>query len=339
MEFTGQSNSPPQADFKPQQPKKRSWPKIIWGIVTGLSILGNIVMFILLAFFAMFAFWGIRAGDYYYEEVIVRGPAVNKIAVINLTGIIDEETAQDIYKQLRYAESDDRVKGVILRISSPGGLVSSSDQIYNEITKFRNKTGRPVVAFMQQVAASGGYYTSVACNSIVAEPTVITGSIGVIMNYFVLTDLLESKLGIEPVVIKSGAKKDWPSLFKKPDEEQLRYLQEKLIQPAYERFVDIVANSRRALTIEDVKRLADGSIFGADEALAEKLIDKVGYMDDAIAETQKLAGISKAKVVQYRKPFSLADLLSAKADSIPKLDTNLLHKLSTPQVMYLWSIH
>jgi protease-4 len=82
---------------------------------------------------------------------------------------------------------------------------------------------------MQQVAASGGYYTSVACNNIVAEPTVITGSIGVIMNYFVLTDLLESKLGIEPVVIKSGAKKDWPSLFKKPDEEQLRYLQEKLI--------------------------------------------------------------------------------------------------------------
>lgn len=220
MEFTGQSNSSPQADFQLQQPKKRSWPKIIWGIVTGLSILGNIVMFILLAFFAMFAFWGIHAEDYYYEEVIVREPAVNKIVVINLNGIIDEETAQDIYKQLRYAESDDRVKGVILRVSSPGGLDSSSDQIYNEITKFRNKTGRPVVAFMQQVAASGGYYTSVACNSIVAEPTVITGSIGVIMNYFVLTDLLEGKLGIEPVVIKSGAKKDWPSLFKKPDEEQ-----------------------------------------------------------------------------------------------------------------------
>jgi protease IV len=336
MDYSGE---PAGGGTGQQQPKKRSWWKIVWGIVTGLSILGNIVMVMLLAFFAMFIFGGGGLEDYYYEDVIIHGPPGEKIVVINLNGIIDDETSKDIYKQLKYAESDDNVRGVILRVNSPGGLVSSSDQIYTEITKFRKRTGRPVVAFMQGTAASGGYYSSVACNTIVAEPTVITGSIGVIMNYFVLQELLEGKLGIEPVVIKSGAKKDWPSPFKMPDEEQLKYLQEKLIVPTYERFVDIVANSRKALSRDDVKRLADGSIYGADEALAEKLIDKVGYMDDAIMETMKLAGIKNAKVVQYRRPFSLAGLLSAKSEGIPKLDTNLLHKLGTPQVMYLWSIH
>jgi protease-4 len=339
MDIAGQASVPPQADFQPQPKKKNFW-KIIWGVVTGLSILGNIVLLMLLIFFAVFAFWGMGTEDYFYEDVIVQGPAFSKIAVIDLEGIIDGKTEQEIYKQLKFAEADYKVKAVILRVNSPGGLVSSSDQIYNEIRKFRNQTGRPVVAFMQGVAASGGYYSSAACNKIVAEPTVITGSIGVIMNYFVLADLLEGKLGIEPVVIKSGQKKDWPSLFKKPDEVQLQYLRDKLIEPAYERFVDIVADSRKAdLTRDDIKRLADGSIFGADEALKEKLIDKVGYIDDAIAESLKLAKISQAKVVQYRRPFSLANLINAKTDAIPKLDTNLLHKLGTPEVLYLWSIN
>jgi protease-4 len=336
MDYVGQSVG---GGFQPQPPKKKSWWKIIWGIVTGLSILGNIILLMLLVIFAAFVFWGIGTEDYFYEDVIVRGPAFSKIVVINLDGIIDKQTSEDIYKQLRYAESDERVKGLIFRINSPGGLVSASDQIYNEIKKFRNQTGRPVIAFMQGTAASGGYYCSAACNKIVAEPTVITGSIGVIMNYFVLQELLEGKLGIEPVVIKSSDKKDWPSPFKKPDEEQLKYLYDKLITPTYERFIDIVANSRKDLTREDVKRLADGSIYGADEALEEKLIDKVGYIDDAIAESLKLAGISKARVVQYRRPFSIANLLNAKADSIPKLDVSTLQKLSTPQLMYLWSIH
>ena len=327
----------PGVSFQPQQPKKKRWWKIVWGIITGISILGNIVLLMLLVFFASFFVLG--AEDYFYEDVIIRGPAENKIAVISLDGIIDERASQDIYKQLRYAQSDGTVKGVILRINSPGGLVSSSDQIYNEVTKFRKKTGRPVVAFMQGTAASGGYYSAVACNEIVAEPTVITGSIGVILNYFVLQQLLEGKLGIEPVVIKSGQKKDWPSLFNPPDEEQLKYLRDKLITPTYERFVDIVADSRKDLTRDDVKRLADGSIYGADEALKEKLIDNIGYIDEAVSQMLKLAGLKEARVVQYRRPFSLAYLLSAKTDAIPKLDTNLLHKLSTPQVMYLWSIH
>lgn len=116
---------------------------------------------------------------------------------------------------------------------------------------------------MQGIAASGGYYTSVACDKIIAEPTTITGSIGVISLYLVVQELLEHKLGILPVVIKAGAKKDWPSYFQAPSEEQLQYLQNKLVNPAYERFVQIVAEGRNAtLTESQVRQLADGSIFG-----------------------------------------------------------------------------
>ncbi len=101
---------------------------------------------------------------------------------------------------------------MIIRVNSPGGTISGSDQIHNEIVKYRSETNQPVVAFMQGVAASGGYYSSVACDKIIAEPTAITGSIGVIMGYLVLQQLLEEKLGIQPIVVKAGDKKDWPKL-------------------------------------------------------------------------------------------------------------------------------
>ncbi|MFC1738678.1 S49 family peptidase, partial [Planctomycetota bacterium] len=188
------------------------------------------------------------------------------------------------------------------------------------------------------VAASGGYYASVSCDRIVAEPTAITGSIGVIMSHFVLQDLLENKLGIEPVVIKSGPKKDWPSYFQPLTEEQRQYLNEKLITPAYERFVDIVADGRSSLTTEDIKRLADGSIYGAQQALDEKMIDKVGYFEQAKKEVLSLAGISEARVVEYRKPLSLSSFLALKSKTGLKLDRAALHEMCMPQVLYLWDM-
>jgi protease-4 len=191
---------------------------------------------------------------------------------------------------------------------------------------------------MQGVAASGGYYVSVGCDQIVAEPTAITGSIGVIGGHFVLQQLLEEKLGIQPVIFKSSEKKDWPSPFQQVTEEQRRYIQDKLITPAYDRFVQVVDEGREELTLDDVKRLADGSIYGAKEALSEKLIDKIGYIDEAIEQVKLLAGIEKAQVVEYRKPFSFADFLSSRSGNILKINRSTLYELSTPQVLYLWSL-
>lgn len=315
--------------------KGAGW-RIFWGIVLALSVMANIVLFMmLLGVVAMFA-TGQRG--LLTEEVIREGPARTKIAIISVEGLIYGEQAKSVYRQLKVAREDKHVKGVIVRVNSPGGTISASDQIYMAISKFRKEENKPVVAFMQGVAASGGYYTSVACEEIIAEPTTITGSIGVISWYFVVQELLEEKLGILPVVVKSGQKKDWPSSFRKPTPEEIQYMRDKLITPALDRFVEVVAEGRKAkLTLDDVRRLADGGIFGAQEAKEEKLIDEIGYLDKAIERVKSLAKIDKARVVQYRKPFSLTDFLSYRKSNILQIDRTTLYELGTPQILYLWS--
>ncbi len=318
-------------------PKKRIGWRVFWSIILALSVLANIALFLMLI--GLVAVFATGQKGVFAEEVIQAGPRTTKIAVITVRGIIDDEQAQDIYRQLKRARDDKRVKGLILRVNSPGGTISGSDQICNEIRKYREKEDKPVVAFMQGVAASGGYYVSVACDKIIAEPTVITGSVGVLAGHFVLQELLEEKLGIQPAIFKSGEKKDWPSPFRPVTEEQRQYIQDRLINPAYNRFVQVVADGREALTLADVKRLADGSIYGAEEALSEKLIDEIGYIDEAIEQVKLLAGIKKAHVVEYRKPFSFVDFLSARSRNILKINKNTLYELSTPQILYLWSLY
>lgn len=319
-------------------PKKRSGWRIFWGVILGISVLANITLLLMLIGLA--AVFMIGQEGVFTEEVIQGGPRTAKIAVITVQGVIDSELAQDVYEQIKSAREDKRVKGLIIRVNSPGGAVSASDQICNEIRKYRKEEDKPVVAFMQGVAASGGYYVSVGCNKIVAEPTAITGSIGVIAGYFVLQELLEQKLGIQPTVFKSSEKKDWPSPFRPITEEQRQYVQDKLINPAYNRFVKVIAEGREeVLTLDDVKRLADGSIYGAEEALSEKLIDKIGYFDEAVEQVKSLAGIEKAQIVEYRRPFSLANFLSSRSGNLLKIDKSTLYELSTPQVLYLWSLY
>ena len=318
-------------------PKKRTGWRIFWGVILTLSVLANIALFMMLI--GVVAVFATGQSGILAEEVIQKGPRTKKIAVISVQGIISSGQAQDVYQQLKVARDDEWVKGLIIRVNSPGGTVSASDRIYNEIRKFREKTDKPVVAFMEGIAASGGYYVSVACETIVAEPTTITGSVGVIAGHFVLQELLEQKLGIQPVIIKSGRKKDWPSLFQQITEEQRQYIQEKLISPAYERFVKLVTDGRESLTLAEVKDLADGSIYGAQEALDEKLIDKIGYLDEAIEQVKTLAKIEEAQVVEYRRPFSLGGFLRLQSRSILKIDRTTLYELSTPQLLYLWSLY
>ena len=318
-----------------KRPKRRLGRKIFWGIVLTLSVLANITLLLMLIVLGAAFATGERG---FTEEVIQAGPKTTKIAVIKVRGLIDDEQADDVRKQLKQARADKRVKGLIIRVNSPGGTISSSDQIYNEILKYRSEANQPVVAFMQGIAASGGYYVSVGSDKIVAEPTTITGSVGVIFGHFVLQKLLEEKLGIEPHIITAGEKKDWPSLFEPFTDEQREYLREKLINPAYERFIQVVDKGRPSLTLADVRRLADGSIYGAQEALDEKLIDKIGYLDEAIEMVMSMAGLEEAQVVEYRKPFSLASLLGARSKSILKIDKNTLYELSSPQLFYLWTV-
>jgi protease-4 len=330
--ISGQNASPPTT----RPVRKGSGWRIFWGIVLALSVMANIALFLMLI--GVVAVFATGQRGMLNEEVIREGSARNKIAVINLQGIIHGQLASDFYQQLKVAGRDRRVKGLIVRVNSPGGTISASDQIYKQIRDFRKKENIPVVAFMQGVAASGGYYTSVACEKIIAEPTTITGSIGVISSFFVVQELLEEKLGVLPVTIKSGQKKDWPSSFREPAPEEIQYMQDKLITPAFERFVQVIAEGRKGtLDSDEIRRLADGGIFGAQEALDEKLIDDIGYMDEAIDTVKSLAGISTAQVVEYRKPFTVADFLSYRKPNLLKLNRNTLYELGTPQVLYLWN--
>jgi protease-4 len=333
MDFENIGN-PSQQQLPPA--KSGSGWKIFWGIITGLSMLGNVLLFLMLIGVAVVAFAG-KGERRFTEEVIQKGPQTARIAIVSIEGIIDQRQAQEVYRQFKEAKEDKTVKAVIVRVNSPGGTLSGSDQIHGEITRYRDETSQPAVAFMQGVAASGGYYASVACDEIIAEPTAITGSIGVIMGYFVLQQLLEEKLGINPVIVKAGSKKDWPSSFQKPTDEQLKYMQERIIDPAYKRFVKVVLDGRSDLTVEDVNRLADGSIYWADKARDEKLIDGVGYLQDAIDRAKELAGVKKAQVFEYKKQISLADILSAKTDVSLKFDRKTLYELTVPQAMYLWT--
>ncbi|MBN2269859.1 MAG: signal peptide peptidase SppA [Sedimentisphaerales bacterium] len=335
-----QGSGPPPVYYPPPfaPAKRRSGWRIFFRVIFVLSIVANIFLFFMLTGLAAIFMTGY--GGVLTEEVLREGPSDSKVAVISVEGIIHGPLADDVYSQLTAAGKDKHVKGLIVRVNSPGGTISGSDRIYHEIQAYKARSGKPVVAFMEGVAASGGYYASVACDKIIAEPTTITGSIGVISWWLVVQELLEDKLGIMPVTVKSGKKKDWPSSFRKPDAEELKYIEEKLIAPAFERFVSVIGEGRQGvLTIDQIRRLADGGIYGADEARKERLIDDVGYLDDAINLIKSVAGIAEARVVEYRKPFSLGDFFSLQKPNTLRIDRNMLYELGTPQILYLWSAY
>jgi protease-4 len=332
-----QTGTPPRFQSPSYEPRQKTslW-RILSSVMLVMSILAN--GFLLLAIIGMAAVMTTgKTGDNLVETTLVSGSRHQKIAAIRIEGIIDGAMSDWVSKQLEAAENDPAVQGIIVRIISPGGGVSSSDQIHYAISRYKERTGQPVLAFMQSMAASGGYYAAVACDEIMAEPTVITGSIGVIMSHLVVKELLEQKLGISPVVLKSGERKDWPSMFSETTDEQKQYLDERLIQPAYERFVQLVADGRKdKLSEREVRTLADGGIYTAPEALTCKLIDQIGYFEQAVAAISDRAGVGNPTVVEYSEKFSMLSILGAEAKTGLTIDAELFDKLLTPQLMYLW---
>lgn len=332
---------PPLPQYSQNTPSNRKSGggfRVFWWFMFLSSMFGNVILFVgLIAMGAMVM--GVDQGPF-HESVIQGETAKDKIVVIGIEGTIDDAQSRKLHDQLAMAQQDEAIRGVIVKINSPGGTISASDQIFAEIRKYRNShTSKPVVAFMQGMAASGGYYAAAACEEIVAEPTVITGSIGVIFSNLVVQDLLENKLGIQPVVIKSGLKKDWPSSYRAPSDEELSYIDQRLIKPAYERFLEIVAQGREGrLTPDEIRPLADGGIYSAQAALDNKLVDHIGYLQDAVDLVRTKVGLGPyVKVVKYEEVFSLSNLLSVKS-GVPqvKLDRSLIHELTTPELLYMW---
>ena len=252
----------------------------------------------------------------------------NKIAVINIENVISRST--DIVRQIKKYSDDNSIKAIVLRINSPGGSVASSQEIYNELLKTRKNSNKKVITSMGNISASGGYYIACASDKIVANPGTLTGSIGVIMAFSNMEELM-GKIGIKSEVIKSGKYKDMGSPMRKFTADDRRLLQD-LIDDVHDQFVNVVAKGRN-LEIKRAKELSDGRIFTGRQALKVGLVDELGSFEDAIEIGAKMVHIQgKPKIVSEKKEKNIFfKLLEGKVLSYFSSQSPLL-----PGLQFLW---
>jgi protease-4 len=247
----------------------------------------------------------------FHEMVLERGTRgdSSKIAVISLRGLISsgvpgnvgESMVDDLRWELEQARKDRDVRAVVLEVDSPGGEVTAADMIYDAVVKTR--ATKPVVVYMESLAASGGYYVSCGGQYLMANETSITGSIGVIiqtLNY----EQLFNKIGLASVVFKSGKFKDMLNGARPITPEEHDYIQG-FVMKTYDKFLGIVAKERKLPADALRNGIADGRILSGRDALDNKLIDGLGQIEDAFAKAKELGRAPNAKIVKYGPPFSL----------------------------------
>lgn len=287
-----------------------------WTLVSGLLHLESVSMA------------AARGGGPRLEEVLLEDhDAAWKVAVVDLEGIISSDFMDPmgydlvdlIRAQLKRAGEDHRVRAVILRINSPGGEVIASDELYRAIRRFQEEHDKPVVAVMENVAASGGYYVAVGSRWIVANEMTLTGSIGVILSTWNYRGLMD-KVGIRPYTYKSGRFKDMLSGARDPSEipPEEREMLQALIDEVFGRFKEVVAEGRNAAAeandpegrrlVENWEDYADGRVFSGAEAYRLGFVDELGNFETARERALALAGIEDANVVRYQRRLTFADL-------------------------------
>ena len=285
------------------------------------------------------------------ETVVERGTRLvqDRIALITLRGLISssipgnvsDSMVEDLRLALQQARDDSRVKAIVLEIDSPGGEVTAADQIYNAVTKARAR--KPVVIYMDSLAASGGYYIACGGKYLMANETTITGSIGVIiqtLNY----EQLFNKVGLASVVFKSGKFKDILN-GARPMTPEERELIQRFVMETYDKFLGIVSKERNLPADQLRNNIADGRILSGKEALNAKLIDGVGQIEDAYAKAKQLGNAPQATIVKYGPPFSLSRLFRAfgefdgKSKIELQLPKQLVPQLESGRAYYLPSFY
>lgn len=266
-------------------------------------------------------------GSYFADGL--DGPQ-EKIALVKVTGTILDST--DIVRQIRRYRNDDEIKGIIIRIDSPGGAVAPSQEIYDEVLKVR-ASKKKIYTSMGSLAASGGYYIASASDRIFANPGTLTGSIGVIMA-FSNAEQLMAKIGVRAEVIKSGPFKDTGSPLRSMTKKEKRYLQS-VVDDVHQQFVEAVAKGRN-MDIKEAAKFADGRIFTGRKAHEMNLVDDLGGLEFAIAAMGEALGIEGRPKVVYEKPEEgLLDwILSSKVSD--SLQTHLAPS-RFPSLQYLWT--
>jgi protease-4 len=303
---------------------------------------------------AMAAFSNAGSSKAVMQTVIVHGDPKEKIAVISVSGLILDSTAERFNRHMNLAESDPNVKAIVIEVETPGGEITPSDRMYHRIMDFKTLHSKiPVVVSMGNLATSGGYYLSCAADDIVAQPTTLTADIGVLMPSYNFSKLAD-KWGIEETTVvapRQGFKNAY-SPFAPVKPEDHVYMQA-LIDEMFGQFKTVVSTSRGSKLTEPIDVIANGKAYLAKEAKTLGLIDSIGYPEDAYAIAARLANLSSRQVVRYHDPTpSVLDLLMGNSGSeesqFPRsgkfgsgginlnVDANSLIELSTPRMLYLW---
>ena len=287
------------------------------------------------------------------KEKVIEGKGPGKVLIIDISGVLgyDREDKPGQFKEhislvarvkeeLGKAAEDKKVKALILRIHSPGGTVGTSDLLHYEIEQFRKKKDAKVVAYFMGLATSGGYYVATAADYIIAQPSTLTGSIGVLALKFNIQELME-KVGVEEETVKSGDKKDIWSLFRPATPEEREILQE-IIDEYQGEFLKAVQAGRKDLTDADLAVISDGRVLSGKQALELHLVDELGYLDDAVEWARNSAGMPEAEVVVYHRPGTFVNNIysMSQGEASNWLDRmqrgGQLLRTPTPQLMYLW---
>ena len=277
--------------------------------------------------------------------------ASDKIVLIDVSGTLANAPKRELFaegenpvsllmEQLDKARKDTRVKAAILRINSPGGTVVASELMHDEIMHFK-KSGKPIIAVMMDVAASGGYYIACACDDIVAQPSTITGSIGVIMQMFDVSGIMRL-IGVQSDAIISGEFKDAGSPLREMKAQE-RELFQQIVNEMYGRFVDVIVAGRPNLDEAQVRSLGDGRVYTARQALEHGLIDRIATMREVVELAKKRAGSKAIRLVTYHRPqgyrpnyYAARPQPAGHTVNLINVDLPSLLTGTTPRFMYLW---
>ena len=341
----------------PQQPvvqvvtRPASFGRLFGAFLTGLSVMVGIFLLGLIIGIVLTGIAGFWAAERAMDEYVLwntyRDGGADTVAIIPIEGEIDARQAEFVRLCIEDVLDDSSVKAVILRVVSGGGGVTASDEIWYQVGRLQQE-GLPIVASYGAVAASGAYYVSCAADHIIAEETCITGSIGVMAQILTFEGLLD-KVGVEPVtLVSSGSPKKHIAndIFRSWSEEDRAEIM-MMLDASHDLFRKRVREGRTPVTgeLDDLDELADGSIFTARQAMDHKLIDGIGYLDDAIAKAEQLAGIGAGRATVMRlceRPPLFPGLPFIEAEAGGRGDLldaerirSLVNELQTVRMMYL----
>ena len=284
-------------------------------------------------------------------ESVVHGESGPKILMLEIEGLISLREPQPrfigpvrdnlvsrIREQLDKAREDPEVRALLLRIDSPGGTATASDVVYREILRFKRENDVPVIAHFLGMATSGGYYVAMAADSLVANPTSITGSIGVIFFGVSVAGLME-KLGIEDQTLTAGVHKDAGSSLRRMTPHERAHIQS-ILDDLQDRFREVVAAGRPELDAGQIAALSDGSIYSAVQARGNGLVDEIGDLEDAVVLAERWAGLDDSRVVVYHRPREYENNLYTRSPLPDAAKLGLPMALGAPQrpgFYYLWT--